>query len=32
MRVVEAPDVASALRLLHLNQRTKHALEIVDDG
>jgi DNA repair protein RadA/Sms len=32
MRVVEAPDVATALRLLHLDQRTKHALEIVDDG
>jgi DNA repair protein RadA/Sms len=32
MRVVEAPDVVSALRLLHLDRRTKHALEIVDDG
>jgi DNA repair protein RadA/Sms len=30
MRVVEAPDVASALRLLHLNARTKHTLEVVD--
>ncbi|MDN5745360.1 MAG: hypothetical protein L0H31_09590, partial [Nocardioidaceae bacterium] len=27
--VVEAPDVASALRLLHLDRRTKHALEVV---
>jgi DNA repair protein RadA/Sms len=32
MRVVEAPDVASALRLLHLDRRTKHALEMVDEG
>jgi DNA repair protein RadA/Sms len=32
MRVVEAPDVASALGLLHLDRRTKHALEVVDDG
>jgi DNA repair protein RadA/Sms len=32
MRVVEAPDVASALRLLHLDRRTKHALEVVDEG
>ena len=31
MRVVEAPDVMSALRLLNLVQRTKHALEVVDD-
>ncbi len=31
MRVVEAPDVVSALRLLNLVQRTKHALEVVDD-
>ncbi|WP_435770394.1 DNA repair protein RadA [Nocardioides sp. SYSU DS0651] len=30
MRVVEAPDVATALRLLHLDRRTKHALEVVD--
>jgi DNA repair protein RadA/Sms len=30
MRVVEAPDVMSALRLLHLVQRTKHALEVVE--
>ena len=30
-RVVEAPDVLSALRLLNLVQRTKHALEVVDD-
>jgi len=30
MRVVEATDVASALRLLHLDRRTKHALEVVD--
>ncbi|HWM73233.1 MAG TPA: magnesium chelatase domain-containing protein, partial [Nocardioides sp.] len=32
MRVVRAPDIASALRLLHLDRRTKHALEVVDDG
>lgn len=32
MRVVEAPDVATALRLLHLDRRTKHALEVVDQG
>ncbi len=32
MRVVEAPDVGSALRLLHLDRRTKHALEVVDEG
>jgi DNA repair protein RadA/Sms len=32
MRVVRAPDVASALRLLNLDRRTKHALEVVDDG
>jgi DNA repair protein RadA/Sms len=30
MRVVEVPDVASALRTLHLDQRTKHALEVVE--
>ncbi|MBM9461063.1 DNA repair protein RadA [Nocardioides sp. zg-536] len=30
MRVVESPDVATALRLLHLDRRTKHALEVVD--
>ncbi|MDQ4055372.1 MAG: DNA repair protein RadA [Actinomycetota bacterium] len=30
MRVVEASDVTSALRLLHLVQRTKHALEVVE--
>ena len=30
MRVVEAPDVASALRLLHLDRRSKHALEVVE--
>ena len=32
MRVVRAPDIASALGLLHLDRRTKHALEVVDDG
>jgi DNA repair protein RadA/Sms len=32
MRVVEAPDVMSALALLHLVQRTKHALEVVEDS
>jgi DNA repair protein RadA/Sms len=32
MRVVETPDVMSALRLLHLGQRTKHALGVVEDG
>ncbi|MFC5729003.1 DNA repair protein RadA [Nocardioides vastitatis] len=32
MRVVEAPDVATALRLLHLDRRTKHALEVVEAG
>jgi DNA repair protein RadA/Sms len=32
MRVVQAPDVASALGLLHLDRRTKHALEVVDEG
>jgi DNA repair protein RadA/Sms len=32
MRVVEVPDVVSALRLLNLVKRTKHALEVVDDG
>ena len=31
MRVVEAPDVHTALRLLHLSERTKHALEVVED-
>lgn len=30
MRVIEAPDVLSALRLLNLDRRTKHALEVVD--
>ena len=30
MRVVEVPDVFSALRVLHLVARTKHALEVVD--
>ncbi len=30
MRVVEAPDVATALRLLHLDRRTKHALEVLE--
>jgi DNA repair protein RadA/Sms len=30
MRVVEAPDVASALRLLNLDRRTKHALEVIE--
>ncbi|KRB80286.1 DNA repair protein RadA [Nocardioides sp. Root190] len=30
MRVIEAPDVLSALRLLNLERRTKHALEVVD--
>jgi DNA repair protein RadA/Sms len=32
MRVVEAPDVHAALHLLHLTERTKHALEVVDPG
>ncbi|MGA8255676.1 MAG: DNA repair protein RadA, partial [Nocardioides sp.] len=32
MRVVEAPDVFTALRVLHLVERTKHALEVVDPG
>jgi DNA repair protein RadA/Sms len=32
MRVVEAADVMSALALLHLVQRTKHALEVVEDS
>ncbi|CAN5494527.1 DNA repair protein RadA [soil metagenome] len=32
LRVVEAPDVHTALRLLHLVERTKHALEVVDPG
>jgi len=32
MRVVEAPDVHTALRVLHLVERTKHALEVVDPG
>ena len=32
LRVVEAPDVFTALRLLHLDSRTKHALEVVDPG
>jgi DNA repair protein RadA/Sms len=32
MRVVEAPDVAAALRLLHLDRRTKHALEVIEAG
>ena len=32
MRVVRAPDIASALGLLHLDRRTKHALEVVDEG
>lgn len=31
LRVVEAPDLATALSLLHLRQRTKHALEVVDE-
>ncbi|GAA3655905.1 DNA repair protein RadA [Nocardioides ginsengisoli] len=30
MRVIEAPDALSALRLLNLDRRTKHALEVVD--
>jgi DNA repair protein RadA/Sms len=30
MQVIEAPDVLSALRLLNLDRRTKHALEVVD--
>ena len=30
MRVVEVPDVLSALRVLHLVARTKHALEVVE--
>ncbi|KAB2808220.1 DNA repair protein RadA [Pimelobacter simplex] len=30
MRVIEAPDVISALRLLNLDRRTKHALEVID--
>ncbi|MEO9324338.1 DNA repair protein RadA [Nocardioides sp. C4-1] len=32
MRVVEVRDVRSALHLLHLDSRTKHALEVVDPG
>ena len=32
MRVVEVPDVVAALRVLHLVSRTKHALEVVDEG
>lgn len=33
LRVIEAPDIASALRLLHLDRRTKHALEVLEgDG
>lgn len=32
MRVIEAPDVLSALRLLNLDRRTKHALEVVEAG
>ncbi|QYJ03753.1 DNA repair protein RadA [Nocardioides panacisoli] len=32
MRIVEAPDVGTALRLLHLDQRTKHALEVIEPG
>jgi len=32
LRVVEAPDVLSALRVLHLTERTKHALEVVEDA
>lgn len=32
MRVVEAPDVRTALRLLHLDERTRHALEVVEDA
>lgn len=32
MRVIEAPDVISALRLLNLDRRTKHALEVVEAG
>ncbi len=31
MRVVEAHDVLSALRTLHLVSRSKHSLEVVDD-
>ena len=31
MRVIEVPDVMSALRVLHLSERTKHALEVVED-
>lgn len=30
MRVIEVPDVASALVALHLDRRTKHALEVVE--
>ena len=30
MRVIEAPDVLSALRLLNLDRRTKHALEVIE--
>ncbi|MBU2695078.1 MULTISPECIES: DNA repair protein RadA [Pimelobacter] len=30
MQVIEAPDVISALRLLNLDRRTKHALEVID--
>ena len=32
LRVVEVRDVKSALHLLHLDSRTKHALEVVEDG
>ncbi len=32
MRVIEAHDIRSALHLLHLTQRTKHALEVVEVG
>ncbi len=32
MRVIEAPDVLSALRLLSLDRRTKHALEVVESA
>ncbi len=31
MTLHEAPDIATALRLLHLDTRTKHALEVVED-
>jgi DNA repair protein RadA/Sms len=30
MRIVEAPDVRSALRLLHVGSRNVHALEVVE--